>query len=476
MEEEKRLTEEEKSLSEETTATVTEAQENEAPAVPDTSAFTEDAPTNTASEEETPAETSEAEPSAPLPPAISPNWQFGTRESAPAAKKTHRGRPFLITFIAVFAVCILLLVFTFVLGDGGFEIVRTIFTERVVYVREYDSESGLLTPNEAADVIRKSTVTVMIRTETGTAIGSGFVYSADGYICTNYHVIEGATVVQVMLPDGRTVDAEVKGGNAAADIAVLKIEETEGLVPVQLGSSAALLTGDDVVAVGTPGKVDYAATATFGKVSYPNRLVAMDDDSGVVIKKMNLIQTDTSVNPGNSGGPLGDMYGRVVGVVVMKVSTLNGKAFDGIGFALPIDGVKIIVDAIIKNGSFTGENPIAESRSLLGVSGRGLVGGMWYDDPAAETVKESKTEVEGYFQMPFDGIYVMSINKTNAANKLQPGDIITAINGMRMYTIYDVIAQINRYRVGESVTVTYQRQGLDGRYTEHTVEIALVAE
>ncbi|MBE6595358.1 MAG: PDZ domain-containing protein [Ruminococcaceae bacterium] len=485
MEDEKRLNEDACSLPEEVAEAPAELETNETPSASDApvSLEAESAailPAEEAAAQEADAEEAAAEEvpakEAPVAPAISPDWQFGTSAPAPVARKTHQGRPFLITFIAVFAVCVLLLIGTFLLGDGSFEIIRTVFTERTVYVREYDSESGLLTPNEAADVVRKSTVTVMIRTDTGTGIGSGFVYSADGYICTNYHVIEGATTVQVMLPDGRTVDAQIKGGNADADVAVLKIDGVEGLVPAVLGESASLLTGDDVVAVGSPGKVDYAGTATFGKVSYPNRLVAMDDDSGMVIKKMNLVQTDTSVNPGNSGGPLADMYGRVVGVVVMKVATINGKTFDGIGFALPIDGVKIIVDAIIQSGRFTGQNPIAESRSLLGVSGRGLVGGMWYDDPMAENVQESATEKDGYFRMPTDGIFVMNVNGSNALNKLQAGDIITAINGMRMYSIYDVVDQVNRYHVGERVTVTYQRMALNGSYQTHTVEIALIAE
>ena len=101
---------------------------------------------------------------------------------------------------------------------------------------------------------------------------------------------------------------------------------------------------------------------------------------------------------------------------------------------------------------------------------------MWYDDPMAENVQESATEKDGYFRMPTDGIFVMNVNGSNALNKLQTGDIITAINGMRMYTIYDVVDQVNRYHVGERVTVTYQRMALDGSYQTHTVEIALIAE
>ena len=255
------------------------------------------APTEDASAEEN-AERAEAEHALPeAEPAPIADWGFGgTVDESP--KKGSGQKQFFTMFGAIFGICLVLLCLTLILGDG-FQIVRNITKDHYVYVREDDGTSGLLTAQEAADKVRKSTVTISVTSATGSGIGSGFVYSADGYICTNYHVIEGGETIQVILPDGKAVDAVVKGYNVEADVAVLKIE-AEGLIAADIGSSDDMLVGDRVVAVGTPAKLDYAGTATFGTVSALNRLVQITDGStGSVSKKMRLIQTDTSVNPGN---------------------------------------------------------------------------------------------------------------------------------------------------------------------------------
>ena len=274
------------------------------------------------------------------------------------------------------------------------------------------------------------------------------------------------------------MDATVVGTNEAADIAVLKINKT-GLTPVKIGSSAATLVGESVVAVGTPAKLDYASTATFGKISATNRIVSITNDAGTAVtKRMRVLQTDTSVNPGNSGGPLANMYGEVVGIVVMKVSYFGGTVFDGIGFAIPIDGARIIIDAIIANGAFTGENPVATGRTLMGVTGRGLVGGYWYSSLTAESIESSETEVEGYVYMPFDGVCVTVAESANVKGKILAGDMITKINGQNMYTINDVIEIVNLHEAGEVLTLTVMRPtGTD--YTnceELTVTVMLFAE
>lgn len=392
-------------------------------------------------------------------------WGFGQQNAvlpieSPKKKKRTAGQgAFFAVFGGIFAICLLLLFFTLWLGDAGFEIIRNLYTERVIYVREDDGKSGMLTPNEVAQKVGASTVTVLVTTENGSGSGSGFIYSADGYIVTNHHVVENGTSVQVVLPSGVAYDATVKGYDEEADVAVLKID-ARGLVPAEIGSSAELLVGDSVVAIGTPAKLDYAGTATFGKVSATNRLISLTDNAGTVVKKMTLIQTDTSVNPGNSGGPLVDMYGKVVGVVVMKVANYGGTTYDGIGFALPVDGVKEIADAIIAHGSFNGKNPIAEGRSLLGVTGHGGVKGMWYSDtPDAQTgaMDASESEKPGYHLMKENGVYVTAVNGGDAIGKMQTGDIITRINGLHVATVYDLIAEANRHYAGESVTLTVLR-------------------
>ena len=420
--------------------------------------------------EEQPAEEAAPVMEAPVAPLPEKTWSFG------AAPKKESHLPGVFGFIGAFGcafvLCMVLLALVLLLGDGRYEIVREILQERIVYVRQDDGTSGLLTPHEAADKGKQYAVSVVITTEMGSGIGSGFVYSADGYICTNYHVIEDAKTVQVVLADGTAYDATVKGYNAAADVAVLHINAT-GLTVAPLGKSADLLVGDEVVAIGTPAKLDYAGTATFGTVSATRRLLALGNSDGSVTKKMTVIQTDTQVNPGNSGGPLVDMYGKVVGVVVMKLTDLNGVTFEGMGFALPIDGVKEIADAIIAKGSFTGKNPIAEGRSLLGVTGHGGVEGLWYADDVTTgtTVPSSETAQPGYHYMATNGVYVMGLNGSNAAGKLQVGDIITRVDGLHVTSTTDLIAAANRHYAGESIPLTVLRNG-----SEMTVTVVLAEE
>ena len=404
---------------------------------------------------------------------VAMDWRFGASAKAaePPAKRKGIGG-FFAVFGAVFGICVLLLIGVICLGDGSFQIIRKVQTERVVYVREDDGTSGLLTPNEAAQKVAASTVTIVVKTETASGNGSGFIYTADGYVITNHHVIKDATVVQVMLADGMTYDATVVGSNEDGDVAVLKIEAT-GLVPAQIGSSADLLVGDAVLAVGTPRSLAYAGTATFGTVSATDRLMPLVDENGNIEKKLTLIQTDVSINPGNSGGPLADMYGKVVGMVVRKVTVYDGVPYEGIGLALPIDGVKIIADEIIRTGSFTGDNPIAEGRSLLGLTGHGGVQGMWYADEAnaAGVMEASETEKPGYHYMPVSGVYVMAVGGTNAAGKLYKGDIVTKLNGQNVYVTADLIEMVNRYHAGETVQLTVLRGG-----EQIIVEIVLLEE
>ena len=134
-----------------------------------------------------------------------------------------------------------------------------------------------------------------------------------------------------------------------------------------------------------------------------------------------------------------------------------------------------MLDAIIKDGSFSGENPVATGRSLLGIGGIGIVGGYWYSNPALSDRIQSKNEVEGYTYIPCDGVYVIAVNQPNAVDKLQVGDIITKINGLNMYTVYDVINQVNRYPVYTTVNVTLMRR-VGENYEERTVPILLLEE
>ena len=181
------------------------------------------------------------------------------------------------------------------------------------------------------------------------AAGSGFILSADGYILTNYHVVEDSNSITVSLYDGTEYDATLVGCDESNDIAVLKID-AEGLTPVVLGDSDNLNVGDQVVAIGNPlGELTFSLTT--GVVSALNREVTLSSNV-----TMNLIQTDCAINSGNSGGALFNLYGEVIGITNAKYSSSSSSSeasIDNIGFAIPLNHVKNIVKSIIETGSIT---------------------------------------------------------------------------------------------------------------------------
>jgi serine protease Do len=190
--------------------------------------------------------------------------------------------------------------------------------------------------------------------------------------------------------------------------------------------------------------------------------VTFSDSQGNVTKRMYVLQTDTSVNPGNSGGPLVNMDGEVIGVVVMKLMGNSQEYYEGLGFALPINGVKTIADEIIAKGSFTGFNPIAKGRLLLGIMGHSVVKDYWYKENADGTFDISMSEAEGYLQMPESGVRVVSAQSDGGAmGILKHGDIIIKADGLRVLSIDDLIDTVNRRESGYGVTLTILRDGAE---------------
>lgn len=395
-----------------------------------------------------------SEKAEPQRPAL--DWGFGEEKTE---KKGGRG-VFFAVFGGVVLLTVALLIFVLFLGDGGIDIIKTLYNERVIYVRDESLATDLLTPAEAADKVKRSTVTVSVTTRSGkSGIGSGFVLDTAGHICTNHHVIADAVSIQVILPDGVAKDATLVGADEISDLAVLKIEH-EGLVPVELGSSSDLLVGEEVVAVGTPAHLNFAGTATFGRISHTRRLLPLTDSmTGSVYRKITVIQTDTSLNPGNSGGPMADMYGRVVGIVVRKIVSYGDTNYEGVAFAIPIDGARVIIDAIIKHGSFDGDNPVAEGPSQIGVTGYTVEAGKWYLQKPDGSIATSDEEAQGYHFAEQSGVYVAAVSGPQAVGHIEVGDVVTQINGLRMRSIYDVIEAVNRHYAGETVTVTLWRGG-----------------
>jgi serine protease Do len=268
--------------------------------------------------------------------------------------------------------------------------------------------------------------------------GTGFIVSADGYIITNNHVVDGASSVKVVMNDRRELTARVVGRDANTDIAVLKVD-AKGLPTVRLGSSDALSTGDWVLALGYP--LSLGQTTTAGIVSAKGRSIGiMGRNTGATAPLEHFIQTDAAINPGNSGGPLVDLQGRVVGVN-SAIASPTGY-YSGYGFAVPIDLAKRIADDLIRYG--------VVHRPMLGVEIR--------DAAAADA------EV---FGLPApEGAVISSEPKAGARDAgLRLGDVIVGVDGTRVRNTGDLMETVMRKQPGESVSVELVRYGRRERAT-----------
>ena len=262
------------------------------------------------------------------------------------------------------------------------------------------------------------------------ASGSGFILTADGYLLTNYHVIESASSIKATLYNGKSYDATLIGYDESNDIAVLKID-AEGLTPVTLGDSDNLNVGDDVIAIGNPlGELTFSLTS--GSVSALNREVTLSSNV-----TMNLIQTDCAINSGNSGGALFNLYGEVVGITNAKYSGSSGSgaSIDNIGFAIPINSVRSIVDSIIEKGYVT--------KPYIGVM---------VSDVGEESTK---------YGLP-EGAAVVSVTEGGPAEKagIKANDIITEVNGKAISGKSDLSAVISEHAAGDKLTLSIYRQGV----------------
>ena len=272
------------------------------------------------------------------------------------------------------------------------------------------------------------------------ASGSGFIISEDGYIVTNHHVIEGASTVQVALYDGTLHDATIIGSDASNDVAVLKIEAT-GLHPVSIGNSDEVSVGDQAVAIGNPlGTLNFSMTA--GYVSALNRDVGTGD------VPITMLQTDVAINSGNSGGPLFDMNGNVIGITTAKYSgnTSSSTTIEGLGFAIPINDAMSIVNDLIDYGYVTGQ-------AYLGVG-----------------VINMDTTMAKYYSLPA-GVYVDNVTEGSCAEKagVREADIITALGDQTVESYSDLAAALKDYRAGDTVTLTVYRGG-------QTVELSVTLD
>ena len=299
------------------------------------------------------------------------------------------------------------------------------------------SPEGAQTPRMVYENNAKSVVAVSSTVQTnyygqtrqGTSTGSGFIISDDGYVVTNHHVVEGATDVTVTLSTGDEYTAKVIGSDSLNDVALLKVEAT-GLPAVKLGSSDKLAIGDMVCAIGNPlGSL--TATLTVGYVSGKDRQVTTDNST------INMIQTDAAINSGNSGGPLFNMYGEVVGITSAKYSgtTSSGASIEGISFAIPIDDVMSIIDDLQEYGYVTG--------AYLGV-----------------TVTDTDAAAAKLYGMP-TGAYVNSVEDGGAADRagVQLKDIIIGLGDTDISNRTELTRVLRRFKAGDTTTITVIRSG-----------------
>ena len=320
-------------------------------------------------------------------------------------------------------------------GKGSTTIYEGQRESSVIDVAKVDT-GKLMTPAEvyAANVNSTVGITTSVTTNfwgfqtTSAASGSGFILTGDGYVLTNYHVIESSNSISVTLYDGKSYDAVLIGYDESSDIAVLKID-AEGLTPVVLGDSDNLNVGDSVVAIGNPlGELTFSLTS--GAVSALNREITLSNSV-----TMNLIQTDCAINSGNSGGALFNLYGEVIGITNAKYSgSGSGASIDNIGFAIPINHVRGIVESIIENGYV--------AKPYIGV-----------------IVSDVSEETMGY-GLPA-GAAVKAVSQDSPAEKagLQVNDIITAVNGKEISGRTGLSEAVSAASVGDTLTLTVYRQG-----------------
>ena len=293
---------------------------------------------------------------------------------------------------------------------------------------------------------RESVVVVEVSLPLGEGIGTGVILTADGYIATNHHVIDGANAVRVFFTDGSMAEAEVVGFSAMDDLAVLKVDK-KGLRAATFATTQCFV-GQRVYAIGTPGSTQLAWTTTEGIVSFVDREIAFYDDFGDMEKKMILLQVDAMLNPGNSGGPVINERGEVVGIVSVRVEHMaqaepdgdEDVMYTGLGFALPAAGAQAILQAIIRDGHAEG---ITSTISFK---------------PAAMGIQCHYVKANGDY--PVSGMYVTGVIDGSAADGvLQEGDILTEVGGYEVTDKERLLSIIHAYLPGDRVDVVLYRDG-----------------
>lgn len=302
---------------------------------------------------------------------------------------------------------------------------------------EVEEEHGpVLTIQEVYARVNPSVVTVIAQLgEDGASVGTGVIFTSDGYILTNYHVLEGGIDCTVALSTGHSYEARYVAGDAENDLAVLKVDLT-GLPAAEFGDSEDLVVGDTVYAIGNPLGYELRGTLTDGIVSAINRDVWVDG------RTMNLIQTNAALNTGNSGGPLINVYGQVVGINTIKMTSSYSNV-EGLGFAIPSATIRSLVNDLLTYGE-------AQPEPVLGVTvlslGTQLAEDLW-------------------------GVEVQDVTPGSAAAQagIQPGDYVVSCGRVDVTSSQDLLRARRQYRVGDEMPLTIWR---DGELLDVTLELS----
>ena len=359
---------------------------------------------------------------------------------APKRAPKEKKEPVYVTRKAFAVTLIICMVISAAVGAGAYALAMSHFggavIDKTVTTTNYNLASATGSELSVQEIIaRNENSVVAISTEsisTDTWLrqyitqgaGSGVIYSKDGYIITNNHVIEGASTIKVTLYDGSSYDATLVASDEQTDLAVIKIDKTD-LTPVAIGNMDGLSVGDLVVAIGNPlGTL--SGTATEGIISALEREITLDG------KTMTLIQTSASINPGNSGGGLFDQHGNLIGIVVAKSS---GSDVEGLGFAIPCDKVSNVVKSLIENGY---------------VEGRPAAGITIVDLTSAQKAMQ--------YGVSITGVYIREVTGENAKKAgLKAGDLIYYLDDVKITDSAILLKTIQSHQVGDTFEFTVVR-------------------
>ncbi|MGN1334504.1 MAG: S1C family serine protease [Anaerovoracaceae bacterium] len=365
---------------------------------------------------------------------------YADTAEAPKRAPKEKKEPVYVTRKAFAVTLIICMVISAAVGAGAYALAMSHFggavIDKTVTTTNYNLASATGSELSVQEIIaRNENSVVAISTESVSTdtwlrqyitqgAGSGVIYSEDGYIITNNHVIEDASTIKVTLYDGSSYDATLVASDEQTDLAVIKIGKT-GLTPVTIGTMDSLSVGDLVVAIGNPlGTL--SGTATEGIISALEREITLDG------KTMTLIQTSASINPGNSGGGLFDQHGNLIGIVVAKSS---GSDVEGLGFAIPCDKVSNVVKSLIENGY---------------VEGRPAAGITIVDLTSAQKAMQ--------YGVSITGVYIQEVTGENAKKAgLKAGDLIYYLDDVKITDSATLLKTIQSHQVGDTVEFTVVR-------------------